>query len=203
MSWFTREKPGKRVPLDEQLRILRSCGVDLATGVDATALTSSMEPAQFEADPFRLALTMMGNEAEHAGQGGLSGFLSDDIWHFDTECIEGDGSYATIAARLVTLAKGDFPLESIQDHVDIEGGNAWLGFRLDGKSHRLEAEVQDDWVDTTVLSRLAALLRERSGDGRRFTYIDLGGQDCLIGCATPDQKAQMQKQTGLDVGWLD
>ena len=148
--------------------------MNFATGVDTTALTSVLEPAQFEADPFRLALTMMGNAAENAGQGGRSGFLSDDIWHFDTECIEGDGAYAWIAARLVTLAKGDFPLESIQDHVDVEDGIAWLGFRLDGQSHRLEAEVQGDWVDATVLSRLAALLHERSGDGRRFTYIDLG-----------------------------
>lgn len=203
MSWFKRGKPARPLPLDEQLRILSACGVNLATGVDTAALTSSLDAAQFEADPFRLALTMMGNEAVNPGQAGPSGFLSDDIWHFDTECIEGDGSYTRIAARLVTLAKGAFPLESIQDHVDVEGGTAWLGFRLDGKSHRLEAEVQDDWVDTSVLSRLAALLRERSGAGRRFTYIDLGGQDCLIGCATPDQKAQMQKQTGLEVGWLD
>ena len=81
MSWFKREKPGKAAALDEQLRILSSCGVNLAPGVDPTALTSSLEPAQFEADPFRLALTMMGNEAANAGQGSPSGFLSDDIWH--------------------------------------------------------------------------------------------------------------------------
>ena len=203
MGWFKRGKDKKPVSLDEQLRILSSCGVNLATGVDTSALTLSFEPAQFEADPFRLVLTMMGSEAEDARQAGPSGFLSDDIWHFDTECIENTGDYARIATRLATLAKGELPLESIQDHVDIEGGTAWLEFRLDARSHRLDAAVQDDWVDTTILGRIATLLAGRSAGRRRFTYIDLGGQDCLIGCATPEQKAQMQEQTGLSLVWLE
>jgi len=176
--------------LEDQLAILRSCGIRLAPGVEPSALTRWISASEFEADPFRLALVTMGNA------------LSDDIWHFDTECIEGDGAYTSIAKRLVTLARDDLPLESIEDHVDIDEGNAWIQFHLDGEQHHWIAAVQDDWVDPAILSRFASLLAQRSANGRRFTYIDLGGQDCLIGCATAEQKAKLQEHTGLKVDWL-
>lgn len=53
----------------------------------------------------------------------------------------------------------------------------------------------------TILSRLAQLLESWQA-GRRFTYIGLKGQDCLIGCATPKQLDMQAKTTGLEVEWL-
>lgn len=104
--------------MEAQLRILAECGVTLAPGVEPGVLTRAFTPAQFEADPFRLVLTRMGGEAEDAQPAGPSGFLSDDIWHFDTECIEDVGDYSRIAARLAALAKGELPLEGIGRHED-------------------------------------------------------------------------------------
>jgi len=203
MSWFSRDSGRSRLPLNEQLRILAECGIRLAAGVDTDALTRSFDESQFEADPFRLALTAMGNQAEDPRQTGHSGFLSDDVWHFDTECVEGSGAYAAIATRLATLARGELPLESVQDHVDVDNGVAWLEFVLDGERHHWTVAVQDDWVDSKIISRLSTLLTGRSSAHRRFTYIDLGGQDCLIGCATSEQKRRLQERSGLTVNWLE
>jgi hypothetical protein len=70
--------------------------------------------------------------------------------------------------------------------VDFDSGRAGLSFELRGTTHRWPAKVTDDWVDPTILSRLAELLRGQRC-GKRFTYIDLGGQGCLIGCSTAEQ----------------
>ena len=64
-----------------------------------------------------------------------------------------------------------------------------------------DAEVDSDWVDTSILTRFADLLTRRK-TGRRFTYIDLGGQSCLIGGATPEGRDTLRAKTGLAVDWL-
>jgi len=201
MGFFSRRKPA-RVQLEEQLRVLESCGITPAPGASPESLLVSFERKAFEEDPYRLALVVLGGEAVEEGQGGPSGYLSDCIWHFDTECIEDHGDYLRIAQRLKTLARGDLPLEEIEDHVDVEDGEAWLSFLLDGQRHRWDAEVNTDWVDPEILSRFARLLAERSRP-RRFTYLDLEGQDCLIGCATPGELKALRSKTGLDLQWLE
>src|SRR5215831_3510102 len=103
----------------------------------------------------------MGDEAESPSQGGESGYLSDNIWHFDTECIESPGDYQRIASRMCTLAQGDLPLVDLADFVDVEDSTAWLSFSLDGKPEKWIAKVDDDWVDPEMLSRFARLLESR------------------------------------------
>lgn len=115
--------------------------------------------------------------------------------------LDDHGSYVAIARRLAVLAHPALPIEDVQDYVDVEQEEAWLSFKLDGRTEKWIAVVNDDWVDTTILVRFAALLETRSV--KRFTYIDLGGgQDCLIGCATPAQRKALMKATKLQVEWL-
>jgi hypothetical protein len=189
------------VPLDEQLRVLADCGISLAPSVAIETLTRPFSRELYEKEPYRILLSAMGDEADGEFQAGASGYLSDNIWHFDTECIEGDGSYAAIAQRMVELAQGDLPLENIEDVVDLEEGEAWLSFSLDGKAYKWTAKVDDGWVDPSIPPRFDELLAHRKSD-RRFTYVNLGGQDCLIGCATPEQRASLEARTGLQVLWL-
>ncbi len=99
------------------------------------------------------------------------------------------------------MAGDDLPLSDLEDSVDVEGKEAWLAFKLDGAAHRWSCEVDNDWVDPKVMSRFAALL-ERGKSGRRFTHLDLGGQDCIIGCFTEDQRERLCRVTGLAWKWL-
>lgn len=199
LNFFKRKRP-EIVRFDEQLRVLANCGINLSANVAPDALFHSFSREDYEKDPYRLLLCVMGGEAEHESQAGETGYPSDSIWHFDTECIEGPGSYAAIARRLAVLAHPALPLEDLDDYVDIDSDEAWLSFKLDGRTEKWTAAVNDDWVDPTILSRFAALLESRSN--KHFTYIDLGGQDCLIGCATPTQKAVLMKATKLKIEWL-
>jgi hypothetical protein len=200
LSFFKRGR-GRRVRFEQQLATLASCGIQLARGVAPEALLISFDREAIESDPYRLLLATMGGEAEDESEAGETGHPCDNIWHFDTECIEEHGDYAAIARRMRELAQGELPLDDISDYVDVESGIARLEFRLGGTAYRWDAEVDADWVDPSVLTRFARLL-ESVGKTRRFTYIDLGGQDCLIGCATSEERAKLAKMTGLKVEWL-
>jgi hypothetical protein len=186
--------------LEEQLRILEECGIRLLPGKTVDDLLAarddlSRDRAAFEAEPFRLAVVALGVGEWQDER------LSEDVWHFDFEFIEDHGDYEIIARRMRDLAQGSLPITAITDYVDIEEETAWLQFELEGQTIRWEAEVDNDWADATIFSRFAELLAGRGSD-RRYTYLDLKGQDCIIGCTTAGQLAALREKTGLDFQWL-
>jgi hypothetical protein len=186
-----------RISLEKQLETLDACGIRLHSEISILNLLDSFGREEYEKEPFVLLLTVMGGELEAEP----FIYISDDIWHFDTECIEDHNDYVKIAQRLADLAGTALPLEDLKDYVDIEEGEAWVSFKLDGKEYKWKAEVEDDWVDTKIISQFARLLANR-GSGKRFTYYDLGGQDCLIGCSTEEEIEKLRSLTGLNFGWL-
>jgi hypothetical protein len=184
---------GKKPPtLERQLHDLVECGVRLLPGANREALLREWSQEEFENDPYELALVALAGDDPP---------LAENVWHFDTECIEDHGDYARIAERMRSMAGNALPIASIQDFVDVEAREAWLSFVLDGSEHRWTCEVQDDWVDPTVLSRFAALLARRN-TGYRFAYLDLGGQDCMLGCFRDDELRRLRRTTGLAWEWL-
>lgn len=189
------------VSLADQLRVLAECGIALNPGVSVENLLEHSKQKEFESKPYITLLCAMGSVVESPAETRDCEYASDSIWHFDSECIEDHGDYVSIVSRMSALANGDLPLTDLQDWVDIEGGEAWVSFTLDGGHYRWVMEVENDWVDPSIFSRLGDLLCLRS-EYRRFTYIDLGGQDCLIGYATDEQRRGLQVATGIKVQWL-
>jgi hypothetical protein len=193
--------------LEGQLEVLRECGIRMLPGIAIEHFLMSWDRENYESDPYMLALVKLGGEIEEAPWGRR---LSHNVWHFDTECVEGPGSYVRIAERMRELAQGDLPIIDPKDQINLamdgdeeDGkGTNWVEFVLDGQTVRWNVKVNDDWVDSGIMSRFAELLKER-GTSRRFTYLDIGGgQDCLIGCASSDQLALLRQRTGLDFLWL-
>jgi len=182
----------KRPSLERQLRDLAECGVKLLPGATPESLIAEWSEEAFEKDPYRMAVVALGSEEEAR---------SENLWHFDTECIEDHGAYVRIAERMRQLAGDDMPMTEIADFVDVEGREAWLSFRLDGREHRWACEVDSDWVDPSVLTRFAQLLEGRR-TGRRFVYLDLGGQDCVLGCFSEEERGKLGRVTGLKWEWL-
>jgi len=178
--------------LERQLQDLVECGIRLLPNANREALLREWSAAEFEENPYELALVALGGDDPP---------LAENVWHFDTECIEDHGDYARIAERMRSMAADALPIARVEDFVDVEAREAWLSFVLDGAEQRWTCELQDDWVDPTVLSRFAELLTQRNA-GRRFTYLDLGGQDCLIGCFRDDELTRLRRTTGLAWEWL-
>lgn len=176
--------------LEKLLRDLVSCGVRLAPGVEAKDLVDLLDSG-FD---YEELLTVLGDEADTP-----DGYWSQDLWHFDPECIAGGDDYVAIAERFRSLARGELPLDHIQARAD--AAETWIAFELDGEEYRWEALFDDDWADPGIIRKFADLLDSR-GYGRRFTMLDLGGQDCLIGCATAQEFSRLRLITGLDFCWL-
>ena len=184
--------------LEDLLGKLRSCGIAMLPGRTTAELLASFPREELEKEPM-LLVTKLGGEVEAEPWGRR---FSDNLWHFDTECIEGHGAYVNIAEHMATIAGPALPLTEIRDYVDVEHGKAWLKFNLDGTVYHWDAKVDDDWVDPSILSRFADLLRSREGRVR-FTYLDLGGQNCILGAADAQQLECIRSATGLDFVWLE
>lgn len=100
-------------PLAERLSVLTECGIRLSSAVTPDVVASRISPEGPEKDSYQLLLCTLGEEAEADSEVEDTDYLSDDIWHFDTECIEDHGSYAAIAERMVALAQGDQEIDIV------------------------------------------------------------------------------------------
>jgi len=92
-------------------------------------------------------------------------------------------------------------MSDVRDDVDLNCGKAWVSFTLNRSEFKWDAQVKDDWIDPAILSNFALLL-DAQKTRKHFTYLDLKGQDCIIGCSTEDQRAELRKKTGLRFEWL-
>ena len=179
--------------LEAQIIVLKQAGIKLKPGVTIGKLLTQLSREQYEADPYVSLLCVMGNEER----------FSNDAWYFDTECVEGPGSYAVIARRIRDLSGGALPLEEIEDDVDNNGisrGFGTLSFRLYNQWHRWQIEIDNDWVDGSVFTRFDELLAQQN-TGKRFAAYGLG-QDMLIVCLTPEQSNLLKAQADLKLEWL-
>jgi hypothetical protein len=183
--------------LEEQIAILEQCGIRLRRGITVNDLLESWDRQDFATKPFLYAVLALGGELD----GRDFERVSDNLWHFDTECIENEGDYVRIAERVRDLALGELPMANIADEVDYESERASLDFDLDGRHIHWDLKFEDDWVDPKIFDRFKELLAARHAS-RRLTYLDLGGQDCIVGCATPDEFARLKQLTGLRWQWM-
>jgi hypothetical protein len=192
-----RRLMNRNLTLYAQLDTLVECGIVPNPGVGAAELLARHGEREYETSPFKLLLSVLGTESLEPPC--LS--LSNNVWHMRAECIGGRGDYVKVAQRMAALAAGALPIESVHDEFDWRQGVAWLGFMLREREVRWPAKIEERWIDPNVLSRFVGLLDEQDTD-LRFTGLDLGGQDCLIGCATKEQFHALRKLTGLELEWL-
>jgi hypothetical protein len=183
--------------LVRQLETLAACGIRPNDGVELSELLARHRESEYERSPFTLLLRVLGS----AAQGNPQQWLSDNIWLLDIETIGGPGDYVRVARRMATLANGTLPIAELQDGIDPRQGVAWLEFTLEGTLNRWYAKMEENWIDSRIMSNFVKLLESRDTD-KRFTYLDLPGKECLIGCSTPQEFANLRKWTGLEFEWL-
>jgi hypothetical protein len=175
-----------RKTVEVMLSELSVSGIALLPDVKVDMLMAEWSREQIESDGFELLLCVMGHDEEP---------LSDDVWHFDTEAIYGDGDYVRIAETCRRMSHGELVFDGVADHADIARKEAWLELLTDGKARRLQLRVDDDWVDPKVFDVLDRHL-EACGSSRRF-WMHVLAQDVLLICQTAEQKLKIEKVTGL------
>jgi hypothetical protein len=194
---FLRRLTNRNMSLYAQLDQLARCGIVPMPGVGVSDLLNRYPERQYETDPFRLLLTVLGEESNDS----LHAPLCEQVWHLRVGCIAGPEDYTQIAQRMSLLAQGALPITDVSDEFDWAAGVVWLRFRFRGEPVDWPARLREHWIDPLLFSRFAALL-EAQDTPQRFTYLDLGGQDALLGCATPQQVAELRRRAGLRFQWL-
>jgi hypothetical protein len=192
-----RRLMNRNMSLYDQLDALAACGIVPREGVDSAELLRRNSGRSYETTPFKLLLSELGAASDDPPHEPLS----DRLWHMRAECIATTGDYVNVALRMAGLTSGLLPLGDVHDEFDLRRGVAWLSFTLRGEVYRWPAKIEERWIDPNILSRFAALLDAQDA-GRRYICLDLGGQDCLLGCATDEQFAALRRITGLAFEWL-
>jgi hypothetical protein len=187
----------RNMSLYAQLDELAECGITPREGIGASELLARHSDRDYETTPFKLLLSTLGVDSEELPH--LP--LSNNVWLMHADCVAHSGDYAKVAHHMATLAADALPIESVHDEFDFGHGVAWLSFTLRGQEIRWPAKIEERWIDPLILSRFAALLEAQSTD-LRYICLDLGGPDCLLGCATEAQFSALRKRTGLAFEWL-
>ena len=179
--------PSDPETLEEKLERLASFGWTLAPGITVDDLLEQYARPDLEAPGYELLLVTLGGETDD----GRWQPHCEQVWHFDTECIEGPGSYVRIAERVAGMVGPELVLTDVRDHVDDDGEEASLSFTCGGQSHTWPLTFDHDWVDPKVFTRFVKLVKTQAPD-RLLLYFDLGGQDCLLACADRNRLSDLE-----------
>ena len=96
---------------------------------------------------------------------------------WDTECVEGPGSYCALVRALARAFEGCVTITDVTDHVDTRTRTARLHYRIDGTDVDLTPVVEGDWLDGDVLVDVVGRIEARCD---RAAYVLEGGQDFAL-----------------------
>lgn len=197
MFSFFRKKPSL-MPLEQQLRALAECGIRLNPAVTVDDLFMFHQRKVHEAEPFKELIPTLGFEMER------DPFepICNRLWMCDYERVEDHGSYASVIARLHRMSEECLPVSCITDCVDLEAETAWVEFDLAGSRIHWDAEVDDDWLDPSVIMRFHELLRAHKAPLRIYSNHTDFGQSVFFACLTPAEFEQFQKLASFKLAEL-
>ena len=179
--------------LEDKLAALADCGITLGPQFTVQDLLDREDGDREHMDDTDLLMflyiiglrnVVLGDSDEPCGS------LSPQVHTFDTECIEGPGSYAPLLTELAAMTQGALVLGDIDDQVDFAQERAQLSFTCSGQRVTVAFDQDGDWFAPRVLDSLAALLNG-SGSPLRFFAMDSGDQCAMTGCLLPEQIKQL------------
>lgn len=194
----TLTNPTGKPTFQEQLDAFTKLGFILNSDVNIMDINRWDGEHEFEKEPYSLLYLTLGQTIEREPWTPLT----NKCWDFDTEAIEDHGSYIFIIENLERISRGELQFENLKDYVDIEEKVAWVSFTINGDSYKWDLLVDDDWVDTTLFSKIVELTQKYNTKGR-YTYFDTGGQNVVIGFETSQELEKIKAATGLKIKWLN
>lgn len=154
--------------LEQQLASLSELGLTLNDGVTTEDLLYSFGREEYENEPFDLILFVLGIEVEREPWGRN---VCSRAWNLDMECIGETGDYVHIVKRLCEVAGQQNLITDIEDFVDLESGQAWLKYTVDGQARNYTVTVNSDWADPDTIAKI---MTDIERDGFRFYAKDNG-----------------------------
>jgi hypothetical protein len=182
---------GPRIPLETQIAALAEVGVTMNPGVTVDDLLHSYPREEYEIGPWHCLLFMYGSEIEREPWGRL---ICDGAWNFDTECVEGPGSYVRIVRELARVAGVADKVTAIADHIDMNATAGDVTYVIAGAAKAVPVAIKDDWADPDAVADIMLDLEALAG-GRRFWGAD-NGQASVVFALTDEVAARVNALTG-------
>jgi hypothetical protein len=154
---------------EQQIEELNQLGLSLNDGVTIDDFLYSWDRKEYEEMPFDLLLITFGFEIEREPEGR---FFCDQAWDFDVECVYESGIYVEIVTQLCRVAGMPNLITNAEDFVDVENGEAWLRYTIDGKARDYTIAVDNDLADPETVT---VIMKDIERDGKRF-YAKKNGQ---------------------------
>ena len=164
----TEKTEAGSLKLEKQIEVLSDLGIKMNKGVSVEELLYSWGRDEYENKPFDLILHMYGSEIEKEPWGRN---ISNFVWNFDVECVEGSGSYIDIVKHFALISGKSNVVTDIEDSVNFESGEAWVSYKINGKLRKYNVEIDNDWADSNAV---ASIMGDMEDDSHRFYAKDNG-----------------------------
>ena len=151
------------IPLEEQLARLSNFGINPKCDDFVEWMWCEWETDTVKSDPYEL-LMLLGGVREASG---LVERLSNDVFYFDTGCVDDGNSYRTILEQLVTISKGAFNITNLHSEVDHKNKKASVSFVYCSTKYKWDLDYNNDWFDFGIVLKINGLLKN-SGSSRFF-----------------------------------
>lgn len=192
------------VPLDEQVEVLTSLGLDVPKETVESVRSAMVEYGLYELvedSPYTWLLTDMG--APDYDEDWKPVGYSEEVFWFDFEGFDLSTDYIEVLNGMLALAQGS-PLDSVSniventEDVDWEKGRGTIVVSLEweGRTYQYDMEVYDDWIDANVLFIYNELL-EGQDFQKRFYATGDNGQGVLVFFCTKEWAAEFSEKTGM------
>ena len=212
-----RDEPGvvsvdvyERVPLEEQVEVLESLGLQVPEETAASVRSSMEEYGMYdlvEESPYTWLLTDMGAPT-YDEEWNVTGYAADVFW-FDFEGFDISTDYIDILNGMLALAEGsclDDVTDIREDMTDADWesgrGTVTVSLRWKGEPYEWDMEMYNDWIDVSVLGILNPLL-EQEGSREYFYATGDNGQGAIVFFCTQEWAEQFTQKTGLVLEKMD
>jgi len=165
---FYKKSQVSPMALEDQIQTLSGLGLNLNEGVTVNDLLDSFDREEYESRPFDMVLFMYGSEVESEPWGRN---ICDRVWNFDVEAIYGDGSYISIVKRFSLVAGMEGNISDVKDSVNIDSGEAWVSYKLNGEQRKYDIKIDNDWADPNAV---ALIMNDFKKTGMSFYSKDNG-----------------------------
>jgi len=157
-----------KISVEEQLNTLIGLGIKPKYDDYVDWICDEWGRETVETDPYNLMLFSLGGERE-TDDGETWELLSDDIYSFDTECVEDDNIYEVVLGRLATLSKGKFNISNLHSTVDHDCKKAAVSFAYNSADYKWDLKYDDDWFDCDTIGKINLLLKNNGSTKFFFT----------------------------------
>ena len=125
---------------------------------------------------------------------------ADYTW-FDCESFSEAGNYISLLEELVHTSKGDFNANKITCVQGYTDKNEYyiveILFYFQNAQHKIRI-LCEEWFDKDFIHQLNAIIAQYSGLTERFYAVRTGDQSMILIFASPDLKAQLEKEDMID-----